>query len=90
MHLQTMHGRLRVGWLNGSGRGTTRAEDAEGTPNQSHISPSVLVYKEKPVWGVGSGSGVGAARAPRKGRGSHLLIQGYLAHKKQRPPRTLQ
>ena len=25
------------------GRGTTRAEDAQGTPTQSHISPSILV-----------------------------------------------
>jgi len=32
--------RLRVGWLNG--RGTARAEDAQGTPSQSHISPSIL------------------------------------------------
>ena len=29
-----------------SGRGTTRAEDAQGTPTQSHISPSVLVYAD--------------------------------------------
>ena len=27
-----------------SGRGTTKAEDAHGTPTQSHISPSILVY----------------------------------------------
>ena len=31
-----------------SGRVTTRAEDARGTPTQSHISPSILVYEEKP------------------------------------------
>jgi len=30
-----------------SGRGTTRTEDAQGTPTQSHISPSKLVYEEK-------------------------------------------
>ena len=35
-------GRLRAGWLNG-GRGAARAEDAQGTPHQSHISPSLLV-----------------------------------------------
>ena len=29
-----------------SGRGTTRAEDAQGTPAQSHISPSILVYED--------------------------------------------
>jgi hypothetical protein len=29
--------RLRV-----SGRGSTRAEDAQGKPSQSHISPSIL------------------------------------------------
>ena len=27
------------------GRGTTRAEDARGTPTQSHVSPSILVYE---------------------------------------------
>jgi len=37
-----MHGdRLR------SGRGAARAEDAQGTPTKSHISPSILVYEEK-------------------------------------------
>jgi len=30
-----------------SGRGTARAEDAQGTPTQSHISPSILVNEEK-------------------------------------------
>ena len=30
-----------------SGRGTTRAEEAQGTPTQSHISPSILVYEDK-------------------------------------------
>jgi len=29
------------------GRGAARAEDAQGTPTQSHISPSILVYEEK-------------------------------------------
>ena len=29
----------------GSGRGTARAEDAQGAPTQSHISPSILVYE---------------------------------------------
>ena len=29
------------------GRGAARAEDAEGTPTQSHISPSLPVYEEK-------------------------------------------
>ena len=28
-----------------SGRGTTRADDAQGTPTQSHMSPSILVYE---------------------------------------------
>ena len=26
---------------------TTRAEDAQGAPTQSHISPSILVYEDK-------------------------------------------
>jgi len=29
------------------GRGTPRAEDAQGTPTQSHIPPSILVYEDK-------------------------------------------
>jgi len=36
--------RLRVG------RGTTRAEDAQGTPTQSHISSSILVYEDNRCW----------------------------------------
>ena len=31
--------------LVGSGSGSARAEDAQGTPTQSHISPSILVYE---------------------------------------------
>jgi len=30
-----------------SGRGAARAEDAQGTPTQSHMSPSILVYEDK-------------------------------------------
>jgi len=33
-----------------SGRGTTRAENAQGTPTQSHISPSILVYGDYRFW----------------------------------------
>ena len=29
-----------------SGRGAARAEDAQGTPTQSHISPNILAYEE--------------------------------------------
>ena len=32
----------------GVGKGAARAEDARGTPTQSHISPSVLVYEDDP------------------------------------------
>ena len=28
------------------GRGAARAEDAQGTPTQSHVSPSILVYED--------------------------------------------
>jgi len=30
-----------------AGRGTARAEDAQGTPTQSHMLPSMLVYEEE-------------------------------------------
>ena len=29
-----------------SGRGAARAEDAQGTPTQSQVSPSILVYED--------------------------------------------
>jgi len=35
-----------VGSTDLSGRGAARAEDAQGTPTQSHISPSILVYED--------------------------------------------
>ena len=31
------------------GRGTARAEDAQGTPTQSHVSPIILVYEDKVI-----------------------------------------
>jgi len=46
--------RLRVGWINGFGRVAARAEDAQGTPTQSHISPSILSYEDKTSQGVPS------------------------------------
>ena len=42
------HAKIKVGWFI-SGRGTTRAEDAQGTPTQSHTSPSILVYADKSI-----------------------------------------
>jgi len=30
-----------------AGRGTTRAEDVQGTPTQSHILSSILVYEDR-------------------------------------------
>jgi len=34
------------------GRGAARAENAHGTPTQSHTSPSILVYEEETEGGV--------------------------------------
>jgi len=44
-----------------SGRGTARAEDAQGTPTQSHTSPSILVYEDN----LGGGGEDGALDAAR-------------------------
>jgi hypothetical protein len=33
-------------YAHSSGRGTARAKNAQGTPAQSRISPSILVYEE--------------------------------------------
>jgi hypothetical protein len=32
------------------GRGAAREEDAQGTPTQSHISPSMLVYEDTSLY----------------------------------------
>ena len=54
-----------------SGTGTTRAEDDQGPPTQSHISPSILVYEDKVVTNAGclaaDAGPVGVVRA----QGSH-------------------
>ena len=43
-----------------SGRGAARAEDARGTPTQSHISSSIHAHEEKHLWSnVGSGKAEG-------------------------------
>jgi len=41
------------GLVGSDGRSATRAEDAQGTPTQSHISPSMLVYEENALPGFG-------------------------------------
>jgi len=38
-----------VSFLSLSERGTTRAEDAQGTPTKSHASPSALVYEHNDI-----------------------------------------
>ena len=39
-----------------NGRGASRAENAQGTPSQSHISPSILVYEDETFEVVPSGA----------------------------------
>ena len=51
--------------------GTTRAEDAQGIPTQSHISPSILVYEEK-THEVGEGGE--AHEAPQRLEVHHLGV----------------
>ena len=37
----------RISFITSTERDTTRAEDAQETPTQSHLSPSILVYEEE-------------------------------------------
>jgi len=59
------------------GRGAARAEDAQETPTQSHISPSILVYED---YGFGSRDnvlrvyGLGSVQ----GQGEGLRVEGDL------------
>ena len=45
-------------WASGGGGETARERDTQGTTIQSHISPSILVYKEYPNIVMGSGDGI--------------------------------
>ena len=45
------------------GGGGARAEDAQGTPTQSQISTSILVYEDKLVVIIGTSSGLGRKTA---------------------------
>ena len=45
------------------GRGTARVEDAQGTPTQSHVFPSILVCEDEMVPNSGFGNSVTYASA---------------------------
>ena len=70
-----------------SGRGAARAEDAQGTPTQSHISPSILVYEDTiRVEVCGSGEARGRLGAgSRMGRPSVLTRSVSGVHVNTRP-----
>ena len=57
-----------------SERGTMRAEDAQGTPTQSHISPSILVYEGK------NSSALGKALVRQQSRESICKAHRLLCH----------
>ena len=44
---QASHGDQGGSRIRVDGRGAARAENAQGTPTQSHISPSKLVYEDQ-------------------------------------------
>ena len=54
-----------------------------------HSTLGLGVIKKKKSPGGGHGLRVEGA-SPHCGMAHHWVLQGYLAHKKQRPPRTLQ
>ena len=58
------------------GRGAARAEDAQGTPTQSHISPSILINISPPFSPEKGGAG-GCARA---GCGAGVFLDARAPH----------
>jgi len=50
--------------LVGSERGAARAEDAQGTPTQSQVSPSILVYEDKGRHIISDGGSLAARQDP--------------------------
>ena len=55
-----------------TGRGAARAEHAQGTPTQSHVSPSILVYDDYLGRGDVAGRGDRRDRLRRQGDHHHL------------------
>jgi len=82
-----MLGEVRFWAVRDSGRGAARAEDAQGTPTQRHIS-RILVYADE------RREGRTRTFLEREGRTIpglldrkvHHAVQGYLAHTKPPPP----
>jgi len=72
------------------GRGAARAEDAQGIATRGHTSPSILVYEEILVTKIVSTKTFFKRNPGRGGCADPVHLQGYLGHKKQCPPRTLQ
>ena len=72
--------RLNVSWLN-VGRGSMRAGDAQETPTQSHVPPSILLYEDKCCvcrcgrWTSRCWKAAGSYQNPG--------LQEHLTHKKQ-------
>ena len=56
-----------------SERGAARAKDAQGTPTQSHVSPSILVNVDRLFEGVPFSLSNCVARADRRGHVTHAI-----------------
>jgi len=71
--------RLKIGWLNGfSGMDTTRAEDAQGTPTQCHISPSIIqVDEDKPRSWCRTQKTLAISLLLESPRDLHYILEGY-------------
>ena len=70
-----------VAWVPSSGRGTARAEDAQGTPTQSHISPSILVYEDEFIALCGWSGGRQSRRASQAGEGGEPMSSQHGTYK---------
>jgi len=70
-----------VSWLNGfsSGRGTARAEDAQGRPTQSHISPSTSIRRNNFKGGTWDDAGLVLERRDQEVRARAV------AHRRDNP-----
>ena len=63
------------GLVGSSGRGTTSAEDAQGTPTKSHIPPSILLYEDKKDVALRAGGQQTFVVHQRLQAGSYRLFQ---------------
>jgi hypothetical protein len=58
-----------------AGRGAARADDAQGTPTQSHVSPSILAYEDQRTPAIAANGTTDSRIADRPGEYKAVVLR---------------